>query len=71
MSPSDNFYTRKIRVSNLDIGLIKWSVACLSIAFGAYFAELFRPYVLPLVVVGIVTSIWASIIWLKAMKETS
>jgi hypothetical protein len=71
MNQLESFFTRKIRISNLDIVLVKWCVFCLSIAIGCYFADFFRPYLLPLVVVGIVLSIWAGVIWLKAMRETS
>jgi hypothetical protein len=71
MNQPESFFTRKIRISNLDIALVKWSVACIAIAIGCYFADLFRPYILPLVVVGILTGIWATVIWLKAMRETS
>jgi hypothetical protein len=71
MNTINNFFTRKIRVSNLEIGLVKLTVYCLGIAIGAHFVDIFRPHVLLLVGVGLATGIWAGVIWLKAMKETS
>jgi hypothetical protein len=62
---------RKVSMTNWQIGVLKLSVACLAIAIGCYFAEFFRPYLLLLVTVGVVTSIWITVIWLKAMKENS
>jgi hypothetical protein len=71
MNQIENFFTRKIRISNLEIGLIKIAAGCLAIAIGAWFADFFRPYLVLLVVIAFVAGIWATAIWLKAMKETS
>jgi hypothetical protein len=66
-----NFFNRKVRMANWQISLLKLAVTCIAIAIGCYFADFFRPYLLPLVAVGIVTSIWVTIIWIQAMKEDS
>jgi hypothetical protein len=71
MNQFEKFFTRKIRISNLEIGLIKLTAGCLALVLGAYFAEYLEPYLLLLVVIALVAGIWATVIWLKAMKETS
>jgi hypothetical protein len=70
MNVFNNFVNRKIRISNFEIGLVKIAVACFSIAIGSYFADVFRPYLLLLVLAGIAMSLWATVVWLKAMEET-
>ncbi len=62
---------RKVKLSNWQIAILKFSVACFAIAIGTYFADFFRPYLIELVIAGIVTTIWITVIWIKAMKESS
>lgn len=66
-----NLYKRQVRMSNWQLWIFKFSVFCLSLAIGCYFADYVRPYLVPLIIVGIVTCVWITVIWLKAMKETS
>jgi hypothetical protein len=46
-------------------GLIKWSTLFIGIAIGAYWSDIFRHYVLLLVVVGLVVGIIAAFIWVR------
>ncbi len=62
---------RKVPLYNWQLWVFKFSVFCLSLAIGCYFADFLRPYLLPIVIVGIVMSIWITVMWLKAMKENS
>jgi hypothetical protein len=63
-----DFYTQKVSLANWQIGVVKLSVACIAIALGSYFPKTFLPYGLYLVTAGIVFTIWATVIWLKAMQ---
>jgi hypothetical protein len=70
MNSITNLYNRKVTMSNWQLSVFKLSVFCLSLAIGCYFADFVRPYLVPLLAIGIVTSVWITMIWLKAMKET-
>jgi len=63
-----DFYTQKVTLANWQIGVFKLGVACIAIALGCYFPTDFKPYGLFLVTAGIVFTIWATVIWLKAME---
>ena len=65
------FLNRKIPITNWQIFFLKYSVACIAIAIGCYFADFFRPYLSALIAVGIILGAWIFWIWLKAMKEDS
>ncbi len=66
-----NLYTRPVRMINWQLSVFKLSVFCLSLAIGCYFADYIRPYIVPLLIVGIMMGFWITAIWLKAMKESS
>ncbi len=66
-----NLYKRKVRMSNWELTIFKLSVFCISIPIGCYFADFFRPYLWPFIIIGITTGVWITIIWLHAMKEAS
>ena len=66
-----NFLTRKIPWANWQFGVLKITVLCLGILLGVYFTEFWRP-ILPLVwIVGVVTAIWVTMIWLRAMRQVA
>ena len=66
-----NLYGRQVRMYNWQLWIFKFSVFCLSLVIGCYFADFIRPYLVPFIVVGVITSIWITVIWLKAMKEAA
>ncbi len=47
------------------LGMLKWAVLCIGIAIGAHFATVFTPYVVVLIMVGLVLSLYLAIVWLK------
>ncbi len=64
-----SFFERKVPLTNWQLWIYKVAVFCLSIAIGCYFADYLKPYLLAFVVIGVITSVWITVIWLKAMKE--
>ena len=48
-----------------ETGLIKWSVLFIGIAIGAYWSNIFAPYVLILSTAGVVIGIFAAYFWSK------
>ncbi|MBU0749991.1 hypothetical protein KKH15_00545 [Patescibacteria group bacterium] len=47
------------------LGLVKWAVLFIGIAIGAYWADVFVPYVIHLMVVGLAISAYIFIVWLQ------
>jgi hypothetical protein len=48
-----------------EIGLVKWSSALFGLAVGAYWPQVFGPYVLPILFVGITLGLVVLFYWLK------
>ncbi len=48
-----------------EIGLIKWAVLFFGIAIGANWPNLFGPYKLALLLVGVLVGLYALYLWLK------
>jgi hypothetical protein len=64
-----NFLTRKVPWANWQFGVLKIAVLCVGILLGVYFTEFWRP-ILPMIwIVGVVTAIWVTVIWLRAMSQ--
>ena len=66
-----DFYKRKLVMSNWELYVFKLSVFCLSLVIGCYFADFIRPYLWPILIAGIITSVWITKIWLKALKKST
>ncbi len=66
-----DFYKLRIKMSNGELYVFKLSVFCLSLVIGCYFADFIRPYLIPILIFGVLTSVWITIVWLKAVKEAS
>ncbi len=47
------------------LGLLKWGVLLIGIAIGAEWPDAFTPYVLPLVVVGLILCIPPALAWVR------
>jgi len=48
-----------------EIGLIKWSTFFIGIAIGAYWSDIFKPFVFVLTVTGTVMALIAGYFWSK------
>jgi len=66
-----NLLNRKIPWANWQFGVLKIAVLCLGILLGVYFTEFWRPLLPVIWIVGVVTAIWVTVIWLRAMKQAS
>jgi hypothetical protein len=65
-----NFLTRKIPWATWQFGVLKIAMLSLGILFGVYFTEFWRPLLALIWIVGVVTTIWVSVIWLRAMRQS-
>jgi len=45
------------------IGLVKLCLLCFGVAIGAYWSEIFLPYIGLLITIGVVLGIYLSVIW--------
>ena len=52
-------------MSTWDIGLIKFAVACMGIAIGATWADIFAPYALYIFAVGVIAGLFSLYTWVK------
>lgn len=62
-----NFLTKQVSWANWQFSLLKISVMALGIILGATFAEFWRPLLWLVGLVFVVTAIWVTILWLRAM----
>ncbi|MDP3508844.1 MAG: hypothetical protein Q8T09_12710 [Candidatus Melainabacteria bacterium] len=56
-------------MSNYELSIFKLAVSLLSMVIGAYFACYLRPFLLPMLVVGSLLAVWATIAWWKGMDQ--
>ena len=66
-----SFLTRRVVWANWQFAPLKWSMLSLGIIIGAYFADLLKPYLWQVGVVFLVTTVWVTVLWLRAMKQAS
>lgn len=64
------FWTKLIPWANWQISLLKISVMAFGIILGATYAEFWRPLLWLVGLVFVVTAIWVTILWLRAMRKT-
>jgi len=64
-----NLLTRKIPWATWQFGVLKIAMLCLGVLLGVYFAEVWRPFLPVVWIVAVVTTIWVSVIWLRAMTQ--
>lgn len=62
-----NLFTR-YTFSWQQIGLIKLTALCFGIAIGAYWQELFQPYLWIFILVAVTTGGYVGLVWLKQSK---
>lgn len=48
------------------LGLLKWAVLLIGIAIGAAWSDIFSPYILVLIILGLILSIPPARVWLRA-----
>ena len=64
-----NIYMKRAVWANWQISILKLSVFAFGIVFGAVFADFWKPLLWPLGVFAVVTSVWATVIWIRGMRE--
>lgn len=65
-----NIYTKRAIWANWHIVILKFSVLAFGIVFGALFSDFWKPLLWPLGVFAVLTSVWVTAIWLRAMRES-
>jgi hypothetical protein len=63
-----NILTQRLPWANWQFGLLKASMAAMGILLGASFPEFWRSILWLVWVVFVVTVVWVSALWLRAMK---
>ena len=63
-----NIYTKRAVWANWQIAILKFTVFAFGIVFGALFSDFWRPLLWPLGVFAVLTSIWVTVIWIRAMR---
>jgi hypothetical protein len=63
------FFSKKVTMSNYELSIFKLAVSLLSMVIGAYFACYLRPFLLPMLLVGSLLAVWATIAWWKGMDQ--
>ena len=66
-----SFLTRRVVWANWQFAPLKWSMLSLGIIIGACFADLLKPYLWLVGVVFLVTTVWVTVLWLRAMRQAS
>jgi len=66
-----NPLNRKLVWANWQFALLKLSMLSLGIIIGACFADLFKPYLWLLGVVFLITTVWVTVLWLRAMRQAT
>ena len=64
-----NFFQIKTSWSNAELIVLKLCIASAYILVGTYFHNFFRTYYIPVLIVFIITVIWAVYLWLIKMKN--
>jgi putative Mn2+ efflux pump MntP len=66
-----NFFTRTVPWANWQFGVLKLAMLALGVMIGAYFADFFKPYLWLVGLIFLATTIWVTIMWVRAMRETA
>jgi len=65
-----HFFTRQVPWANWQFGILKLSMIALGIILGAIFAEFWKPYLWLVGLVFVITAVWATVIWLRAVSRS-
>ena len=66
-----SFLTRTVVWANWQFGVLKLAMLALGIMIGACFADFFKPYLWLFGLVFLATTIWVTIMWVRAMRKTA
>ena len=66
-----SFLTRTVPWATWQLGVVKLAWFILGIMIGAYFADFFKPYLWLVGLIFLATTIWVTIMWARAMRETA
>jgi len=66
-----NFFKIKTCWTNAEFIPLKLCIATAYILIGTYFHNFFRTWYVPVLIVFVITAIWAVYLWLSKMKQGS
>ena len=62
------FLTKRVRWANWQFGVLKISTLAIGIILGAMYSDFWRPLLWLVGLVAIITGVWATAIWIRAMR---
>ncbi len=65
-----NFFKIQTSWSNAEFIVLKIAIATAFILVGGYFHHFFHHYLVPVLILFVITAIWAVYLWLKKMKSS-
>ena len=65
------FFDKKVALSNFELTIFKLAIMLLGMVFGSFFADCLRPFLIPMLIVGLLAACWITGKWWKAMIEDS
>ncbi len=66
-----NFLTRTVSWANWQFGVLKVAMLSVGIMIGAYFADFLKPYLWLVGLIFLATTIWVTVMWVRAMRKTA
>lgn len=65
-----SFLTKQVSWANWQFSLLKLSMMAFGIILGASFPEFWKPFLWLAGLIFLITAIWVTILWLRAMRST-
>jgi hypothetical protein len=66
-----SFLTRAVPWANWQFGVLKVAMLTLGALIGAFFADSLKPYLWLVGLIFLATTIWVTIMWVRAMRKTT
>lgn len=63
------YMARRVSWAAWQFSVLKLSMVSFGIILGSYFAGFWKPLLLPLWAVFVVTAVWAGVMWLNALRK--
>lgn len=63
------YMARRVSWATWQFSVLKLSMVSFGIILGSYFAGFWKPLLLPLWAVFVVTAVWAGVMWLNALRK--
>lgn len=63
------FLSKKVRLRNWYLSLLKWSCFLFGIVFGSLFGWLLAPFILHILAAAVILTIAFTYVWIKALKQ--